>query len=92
MAHPSFLLCDDEIHILRAAEFKLQARRLRPLSARNGLEAWEEIQRRMPDVLITDWSDAAARWPWDVQKDRENPQQRPAGVHLTRQRIRTFAS
>src|SRR5436309_446944 len=48
------LLCDDEIHILRAAEFKLSRAGYGVHCANNGLEAWEEIQQQVPDVLITD--------------------------------------
>jgi two-component system alkaline phosphatase synthesis response regulator PhoP len=48
------LLCDDEIAILRAAEFKLSRAGYDVRCAANGLEAWDEIQREMPDVLITD--------------------------------------
>src|SRR5215471_15103808 len=48
------LLCDDEIAILRAAEFKLQRAGYDVRCANNGLEAWEEIQREKPDILITD--------------------------------------
>jgi two-component system, OmpR family, alkaline phosphatase synthesis response regulator PhoP len=48
------LLCDDEVHILRAAEFKLTRAGYEVRCATNGLEAWEEIQRQKPDVLITD--------------------------------------
>ena len=39
------LLCDDEIHILRAAEFKLSRAGYDVQCATNGMEAWEEIQR-----------------------------------------------
>ncbi len=53
MAH-RILLCDDEIHILRAAEFKLSRAGYEVRCANNGLEAWEEIQRLKPDVLVTD--------------------------------------
>ncbi len=48
------LLCDDEIHILRAAEFKLKQAGYDVCCAGNGEEAWEEIQRVLPDILITD--------------------------------------
>ncbi|HZZ28611.1 MAG TPA: response regulator [Pirellulales bacterium] len=48
------LLCDDEIHILRAAEFKFTKAGYEVCCANNGLEAWEAIQREKPDVLITD--------------------------------------
>lgn len=48
------LLCDDEIHILRVAEFKLSRAGYEVCCANNGLEAWEEICRQKPDMLITD--------------------------------------
>ncbi len=48
------LLCDDEIHILRAAEFKLARAGYEVCCANNGQQAWEEIQRCKPDVLVTD--------------------------------------
>jgi len=48
------LLCDDEVHILRAAEFKLKRAGYDVQVAGDGEEAWEQIEARMPDVLITD--------------------------------------
>jgi DNA-binding response OmpR family regulator len=48
------LLCDDEIHILRAAEFKLKKAGYEVCVAGDGEAAWEAIQRQKPDVLITD--------------------------------------
>ena len=48
------LLCDDEIHILRAAEFKLKKAGYDVCIAGDGEAAWEAIQRQKPDVLITD--------------------------------------
>ncbi|MEN6407023.1 MAG: response regulator [Thermoguttaceae bacterium] len=48
------LLCDDEIHILRAAEFKLKKAGYDVHVANDGQEAWEAIQQQKPDVLITD--------------------------------------
>jgi DNA-binding response OmpR family regulator len=53
MAH-RILLCDDEIHILRAAEFKLRRAGYEVRCAHNGLEAWDEIQRLKPELLVTD--------------------------------------
>jgi len=53
MAH-RILLCDDEVHILRAAEIKLSRAGLDVVCASDGQEAWEEIERQCPDVLITD--------------------------------------
>jgi two-component system, OmpR family, alkaline phosphatase synthesis response regulator PhoP len=50
----SILLCDDEVHILRAAEFKLRKGGYEVRIAADGQEAWEAIQQRKPDILITD--------------------------------------
>jgi CheY-like chemotaxis protein len=47
-------LCDDEIHILRAAEIKLIRAGYEVRIARDGQEAWEAIQQERPDVLVTD--------------------------------------
>lgn len=49
------LLCDDEIHILRAAEFKIRRAGYDVQCVSDGEEAWESIQVRMPDVLVTDY-------------------------------------
>ena len=48
------LLCDDEVHILRAAEFKLARAGLDVRCATDGEQAWEVIQNDPPDLLITD--------------------------------------
>ena len=48
------LLCDDEAHILRAAEFKLSRAGYDVATASNGQEAWEAIQANLPDILVTD--------------------------------------
>lgn len=48
------LLCDDEVHILRAAEFKLTRAGLDVRCATDGEQAWEVIQNDPPDLLITD--------------------------------------
>ena len=48
------LLCDDEVHILRAAEFKLKRGGYDVCIAGDGQEAWEEIEQQKPDILITD--------------------------------------
>jgi CheY-like chemotaxis protein len=48
------LLSDDEVHILRAAEFKLKRAGFEVRCASDGQEAWEMIQDRCPDILITD--------------------------------------
>jgi len=48
------LLCDDEVHILRAAEFKLKKAGYDVQTAGDGQEAWEAIEVQKPDILITD--------------------------------------
>jgi len=48
------LLCDDEIHILRAAEIKVSRAGYDVRIAHDGQEAWEAIQNDPPDVLVTD--------------------------------------
>lgn len=51
---PSVLLCDDDVHILRAAEIKFSRAGFDVRSATDGLEAWQEIERRCPDLVVTD--------------------------------------
>lgn len=48
------LLCDDEIHIIRAAEFKLVRAGFEVECAADGQAGWEAIQRHKPDIVITD--------------------------------------
>ena len=48
------LLCDDEIHILRAAEFKLKRDGFEVICAENGEVAWKSILEQKPHVLVTD--------------------------------------
>ena len=48
------LLCDDELHILRAAEFKFKRAGYEVVCANDGQEGWEQIQSRRPDIVVTD--------------------------------------
>jgi len=48
------LLCDDEAHILRAAEFKFKRAGYEVFCATDGQEAWELIQQHHPDIVVTD--------------------------------------
>jgi two-component system alkaline phosphatase synthesis response regulator PhoP len=52
---PCVLLVDDELHILKAAEFKLKKQGWEVLTASDGEEAWETIQARRPDLMVTDY-------------------------------------
>ena len=67
------LLCDDEIHILRAAEFKLKRAGYDVRIASDGQQAWEMIQQEKPDVLITDCQMPRLDGFGLVQRVRENP-------------------
>ncbi len=68
------LLCDDEIHILRAAEFKLKRAGYDVQIAGDGQEAWEAIEVRRPDVLITDCQMPRLDGFGLVQRVREHPE------------------
>jgi CheY-like chemotaxis protein len=48
------LLCDDEAHILRAAEFKFKRAGYEVFCATDGQEAWELVQQHHPDIVVTD--------------------------------------
>jgi DNA-binding response OmpR family regulator len=48
------LLCDDEAHILRAAEFKFKRAGYEVVCAGDGQEGWEQIQQCRPDIVVTD--------------------------------------
>jgi DNA-binding response OmpR family regulator len=50
----SVLLCDDEVHILRASEFKFVRAGFDVRCASDGEEGWQAIQERHPDIVITD--------------------------------------
>ena len=67
------LLCDDEIHILRAAEFKLKKAGYDVCVAGDGQAAWEAIQRQRPDVLITDCQMPQLDGLGLIQKVRNDP-------------------
>ena len=68
------LLCDDEIHILRAAEFKLKKAGYEVQIAGDGEEAWEAIHRQKPDILITDCQMPRLDGLGLVRRLRDNPE------------------
>ncbi|MHC4181030.1 MAG: response regulator [Planctomycetota bacterium] len=74
------LLCDDEIHILRAAEFKLKRAGFDVQVAGDGEEAWEAIEAQKPDVLITDCQMPRLDGLELVRRVRENPDTRDLPV------------
>jgi two-component system, OmpR family, alkaline phosphatase synthesis response regulator PhoP len=48
------LLCDDELHILRAAEFKFKRAGYEVHTAGDGEEGWQKVQEVAPDIVVTD--------------------------------------
>jgi len=48
------LLCDDELHILRALEIKFLRSDYEVFTASDGEEGWEQVQKVQPDLVITD--------------------------------------
>ena len=48
------LLCDDEAHILRAAEFKFKRAGYEVFCACDGQEGWELVLKHKPDIVVTD--------------------------------------
>lgn len=74
------LLCDDEVHILRAAEFKLARAGYNVQTANDGQAAWELIQEQKPDILITDYQMPRLDGFGLTQRVRENPATRDLPV------------
>ncbi|MDX1961669.1 MAG: diguanylate cyclase [Pirellulales bacterium] len=52
----SILLVDDDPTVLRILQMYLNADEYEVNSAEDGLAAWEQINQRCPDILITDWN------------------------------------
>ena len=50
----SILLCDDEVHILRAAEIKFTRAGFDVRCAGDGLDGWHAIEASCPDIVVTD--------------------------------------
>lgn len=74
------LLCDDEVHIVRAAEFKFRKAGYEVRCACNGEEAWSEILQSKPDLLITDCQMPYLDGPGLCARIRENPETRDLPV------------
>ena len=49
------VICDDQIHLLRAAEFQFKRAGLDVRLASDGAAAWHLIQQAVPDLLICDY-------------------------------------
>ncbi|HIF34577.1 MAG TPA: response regulator transcription factor [Planctomycetaceae bacterium] len=48
------LVCDDEAHIVRAAEFKLRKAGFEVITASDGEEGWTAVLEHRPDLVIVD--------------------------------------
>ena len=70
---PRLLLCDDDVCILRAAEFKFLRAGFVVETASDGLEAWEAIQREKPDLVLTDCQMPRLGGLGLVERMRANP-------------------
>ena len=73
MATHRVLLCDDEFHILRAAEIKLRRAGFDVVTASNGAEALELIEQHRPDILVTDYQMPRLDGIGLCERLRENP-------------------
>ncbi|MCA9117820.1 MAG: response regulator [Planctomycetaceae bacterium] len=54
MTTPTVLACDDETFILRALQMKLSRAGLNVITAADGAEGWDKLNRTHVDLLITD--------------------------------------
>jgi DNA-binding response OmpR family regulator len=67
------LLCDDELHILRAAEFKFKRAGYEVVCANDGQEGWEQIEKKRPDIVVTDCQMPRLRGLGLAEKIRSTP-------------------
>ncbi|MDX1944635.1 MAG: response regulator [Pirellulaceae bacterium] len=67
------LLCDDEAHILRAAEIKFKRAGYDVLLAGDGEEAWRLIIDERPAVLVTDCQMPRLNGLQLAERIRQNP-------------------
>jgi len=68
------LLCDDEAHIIRAAEFKFKKAGYEVMCASDGEEGWEILQSFKADIVITDYQMPRLDGLGLISRIRENPQ------------------
>jgi two-component system alkaline phosphatase synthesis response regulator PhoP len=70
------LLCDDEIAIIRATEYKLMRAGYEVECTSDGQLGWEAILRNKPDLLITDCQMPRLNGLALIQRVRETPETR----------------
>ena len=66
------LVVDDELHIVRAAEFKLKKLGYDVCCAADGEEAWNRIQEQLPDLVVSDYQMPRLNGLELVQRIREH--------------------
>ena len=76
------LLCDDEIHIIRAAEFKLSRAGYDVECAADGEAGWEAIQRHRPDLVVTDCQMPRLNGVQLIERMREHDATRDIPVYM----------
>jgi CheY-like chemotaxis protein len=79
---PQILICDDEVHILRATEFKLRRAGYDVVTASDGQQAWEAVEARRPDLLITDYQMPRLTGAELIKRLRSNEQTRELPIIL----------
>ena len=67
------LLCDDEVHILRAAEIKVSQAGFEVRMTHDGQEAWDAILEDRPDVVVTDLQMPRVDGFELIRRIRDNP-------------------
>jgi CheY-like chemotaxis protein len=67
------LLCDDELPILRAVEFKLKKVGFSVKIAQNGEAAWSIIQESVPDLIVSDYQMPVLDGLELAKRVRQNP-------------------
>ncbi len=55
MSEKKVLVVDDEIHIIHVVAIKLRNNGFEVITAENGEEAYELVQKDRPDVIVTDF-------------------------------------
>lgn len=69
----TILLADDQYHTRAIVKFHLEQAGFQVVEAGNGLQAWEELQRRQVDLLITDMKMPGLSGIELCQKIRQEP-------------------
>lgn len=76
------LLADDELHILRAAEFRMKRHGFEVVCANDGEEAWEILNEQRVDLLVTDFQMPRLSGLDLIRRLRERPELRSLPVFM----------